>query len=142
MSTQNYENHKQFVLGYHRILLPALLILFIGSLVNLFKCTPGNCYAASLICFASLLLFVMAYYIRMFPLIAQNRVIRAEENLRFYVLTGKLLPAEIRMSQVIALRFAPDEELEDLVKRAINENLSQKDIKKAIKNWKGDYHRV
>jgi hypothetical protein len=84
----------------------------------------------------------MAYYIRMFPLIAQNRVIRAEENLRFYVLTGKLLPAEIRMSQVIALRFAPDEELEDLVKRAINENLSQTDIKKAIKNWKGDYHRV
>ena len=142
MSTQNYENHKQFVFGYHRILLPALLILFIGSLINLFKCTPGNCYAASLICFASLLLFVMAYYIRMFPLIAQNRVIRAEENLRFYVLTGKLLPAEIRMSQVIALRFAPDEELEDLVKRAINENLSQKDIKKAIKNWKGDYHRV
>jgi hypothetical protein len=142
MSTQNYENHKQIVFGYHRILLPALLILFIGSLVNLFKCTPGNCYAASLICFASLLLFVMAYYIRMFPLIAQNRVIRAEENLRFYVLTGKLLPAEIRMSQVIALRFAPDEELEDLVKRAINENLSQTDIKKAIKNWKGDYHRV
>jgi hypothetical protein len=142
MSTQNYENHKQFVFGYHRILLPALLILFIGSLINLFKCTPGNCYAASLICFASLLLFVMAYYIRMFPLIAQNRVIRAEENLRFYVLTGKLLPAEIRMSQIIALRFAPDEELEDLVKRAINENLSQKDIKKAIKNWKGDYHRV
>jgi hypothetical protein len=142
MSTQNYKNHKQFVFGYHRILLPALLILFIGSLVNLFKCTPGNCYAASLISFASLLLFVMAYYIRMFPLIAQNRVIRAEENLRFYVLTGKLLPAEIRMSQVIALRFAPDEELEDLVKRAINENLSQTDIKKAIKNWKGDYHRV
>ena len=142
MSTQNYENHKQLVFGYHRILLPALLILFIGSLVNLFKCTPGNCYAASLICFGSLLLFVMAYYIRMFPLIAQNRVIRAEENLRFYVLTGKLLPAEIRMSQVIALRFAPDEELEDLVKRAINENLSQTDIKKAIKNWKGDYHPV
>lgn len=142
MSTQNFENHKQFVFGYHRILLPALLILFIGSLVNLFKCTPGNCYAASLICFASLLLFVMAYYIRMFPLIAQNRVIRAEENLRFYVLTGKLLPAEIRMSQVIALRFAPDEEFEDLVKRAINENLSQTDIKKAIKNWKGDYNRV
>jgi hypothetical protein len=46
------------------------------------------------------------------------------------------------MSQVIALRFAPDEELVDLVNRAINENLTQTDIKKAIKNWKGDYHRV
>jgi Family of unknown function (DUF6526) len=142
MSTQNYKNHRQLVSGYHRILLPALLILFIGSLVNLFKCTPGNFYAASLISFATLLLFVMAYYIRMFPLFAQNRVIRAEENLRYYVLTGKLLPAEVSMSQVIALRFAPDEELVDLVNRAINENLSQTDIKKAIKNWKGDYHRV
>ena len=142
MSSQNYKNHRRLVTGYHRILLPALLILFIGSLVNLFTCTPGNCYSASLICFATLLLFVMDYYIRMFPLFAQNRVIRAEENLRYYVLTGKLLPAEVSMSQVIALRFAPDEELVDLVNRAINENLTQTDIKKAIKNWKGDYHRV
>ena len=84
----------------------------------------------------------MAFYIRMFPLGNQNRVIRAEENLRYYVLTGKLLPAGIRMSQVIALRFAPDEELEALVNRAVNENLSPSDIKKAIKNWKGDYHRI
>ncbi len=142
MSTQNFSNHKQYVFGYHRILLPALLILLVGSFVNLFKCTPGNCYSASLICFASFLLFIMAFYIRMFPLGTQNRVIRAEENLRFYVLTGKLLPAGIRMGQVIALRFAPDEELEALVNRAVNENLSPSDIKKAIKNWKGDYHRI
>jgi hypothetical protein len=46
------------------------------------------------------------------------------------------------MGQVIALRFAPDEELEALVNRAVNENLSPTDIKKAIKNWKGDYHRI
>ena len=84
----------------------------------------------------------MAFYIRMFPLGNQNRVIRAEENLRYYVLTGKLLPVGLRMGQVIALRFAPDEELEALVNRAVNENLSPSDIKKAIKNWKGDYHRI
>lgn len=142
MSTQNYSNHKKYVVGYHRILLPALLILLIGSFVNLFKCTPGNCYSASLICFASFLLCIMAYYVRMFPLGTQNRVIRAEENLRFYVLTGKLLPAGIRMGQVIALRFAPDEELEALVNRAVNENLSASDIKKAIKNWRADHHRI
>ncbi|MCX6265469.1 MAG: DUF6526 family protein [Bacteroidetes bacterium] len=142
MSAQNFSNHKQYVFGYHRILLPGLLILLIGSIVNLFKCTPDNCYSASLICFASLLLCILAFYARMFPLYAQNRVIRAEENLRYYVLTGKLLPAGICLGQVIALRFAPDEELEALVNRAINENLSASDIKKAIKNWKGDYHRV
>jgi Family of unknown function (DUF6526) len=78
----------------------------------------------------------------MFPLGTQDRVIRAEENLRYYVLTGKLLPADIRMGQVIALRFAPDEELEALVNRALNENLSPNEIKKAIKNWKGDYNRI
>jgi hypothetical protein len=142
MSTQNYSNHRRFVVVYHQILLPALLILLIGSFVNLFTCTPGNCYSASLICFASLLICVIAYYLRMFPLGTQDRVIRAEENLRYYVLTGKLLPAGIRMGQVIALRFAPDEELEALVNRALNENLSPNEIKKAIKNWKGDYNRI
>jgi len=142
MSSQNYENHKQYVVGYHYVLLPALLVLLIGSFVNLSRCTPDNCYAASLICFGSLLICVLAFYARMFPLTVQNRAIRAEENLRYYVLTGKLLPAEIRMSQVIALRFAPDEELVELVNRAINEKLSSKEIKQAIKNWKGDYHRA
>jgi len=142
MSEQNYSNHRRFVVLYHHILLPALLILLIGSFVNLFKCTPGNCYSASLICFASFLLCIIAYYLRIFPLGTQNRVIRAEENLRYYVLTGKLLPAGIRMRQVIALRFAPDEELEALVNRALNENLSSTEIKKAIKNWRPDYHRI
>ena len=142
MSRQNYENHKQYVVGYHYVLLPALLVLLIGSFVNLSRCTPGNCYSASLICFGTLLLCVLAFYARMFPLAVQNRAIRAEENLRYYVLTGKLLPAEIRMSQVIALRFAPDEEFVALVDRAIQEKLSSKEIKQAIKNWKGDYYRA
>ena len=87
-------------------------------------------------------MIIVSFYARMFALTVQNRAIRAEENLRYYVLTGKLLPAAIRMSQVIALRFAPDEEFVALVDRAINEKLSSKEIKQAIKNWKGDYHRA
>ncbi|MEI8111049.1 MAG: DUF6526 family protein [Chitinophagia bacterium] len=142
MSNQNFKNHKQYVVGYHYILLPALLVLLIGSFVNLSKCTPDNCYSASLICFGVLLLCILAFYSRMFALTVQNRAIRAEENLRYFVLTGKLLPAGIRMSQVIALRFAPDEEFVDLVDRALNEQLSAKEIKQAVKNWKGDYHRA
>ena len=46
------------------------------------------------------------------------------------------------MPQIIALRFASDEEFVELVERAIQENLSSAEIKKAIKNWKGDYYRV
>lgn len=142
MSNQNFENHKQYVVGYHYVLLPALLVLLIGSFVNLSHCTPDSCYSASLICFGSFLMIIVSFYARMFALTVQNRAIRAEENLRYYVLTGKLLPAAIRMSQVIALRFAPDEEFVALVDRAINEKLSSKEIKQAIKNWKGDYHRA
>ncbi|NDA62714.1 MAG: hypothetical protein EBX50_11820 [Chitinophagia bacterium] len=142
MSNQNFENHKRYVVGYHYILLPALFALLIGSFVNLSKCTPDNCYSASLICFGAILLSIVAYYMRIFTLTIQNRAIRAEENLRYYVLTGKLLPAGIRMSQVIALRFAPDEEFVDLVDRALNEQLSSNEIKQAVKNWKGDYHRA
>jgi hypothetical protein len=57
-------------------------------------------------------------------------------------LTGKTLPTELRFSQIIALRFASDEEYLELLDRAIKEQLSAKEIKAQIKNWKGDYHRV
>jgi len=58
------------------------------------------------------------------------------------MLTGKPLPTELRFSQIIALRFASDEEYLELLDRAIKEQLSAKEIKVQIKNWKGDYHRV
>jgi hypothetical protein len=46
------------------------------------------------------------------------------------------------MSQILALRFASDEEFLSLIERALREKLSAKDIKQAIQNWRGDYHRV
>jgi hypothetical protein len=82
------------------------------------------------------------WYTRVFALRAQDRAIRAEENLRYFVLTGKLLPSNLRMGQIIALRFAPNEELIALVERAATEALSAKEIKQAIQNWKPDYHRA
>jgi hypothetical protein len=49
----------------------------------------------------------------------------------------------LKTSQMIALRFASDEELSDLVQRTLNnEFATPKDIKLAIKNWRGDYLRV
>jgi hypothetical protein len=78
----------------------------------------------------------------MFPLGTQNRVIRAEENLRHYILTGKPLPTGLRMSQIIALRFASDEEFPALVSKAQSEKLSSTDIKKAIQHWRTDHHRI
>ena len=97
---------------------------------------------ATLFILTSWIFVVMMWYTRQFPLKAQDRAIRAEESLRHYVLTGKLLPTELRMGQIIALRFAPDGEFLPLIDRAIKEQLTQKEIKMAIKNWKPDYNRL
>ena len=77
-----------------------------------------------------------------FPLRAQDRAIRAEERLRYFILTQKTLPENLRISQIIALRFADDAEFPGLVDRAVKEGMSAKEIKAAIQNWKGDYYRV
>jgi hypothetical protein len=82
------------------------------------------------------------FLFRSFSLKAQDRAIRAEENLRHFVLTGKLLDKNLTVSQIVALRFAPDEEFIALAERAVKENLNNPDIKKAIKNWKADNHLV
>ena len=79
---------------------------------------------------------------RVFPLKAQDRAIRAEEALRYFILTGKPLDKRLTIGQITALRFASDEEFLPLVDRSLAENLSSKDIKQAIKNWRPDYHRV
>jgi hypothetical protein len=78
----------------------------------------------------------------MFALKAQDRAIRAEENLRHFALTGKLLPASLRIGQIVALRFAADEEFAALAVKAAAENLTGKEIKLSINNWKADTYRV
>ncbi len=88
---------------------------------------------------ASTLLF---WYARDFALKAQDRAIQAEENLRHFVLTGNLMDSRLTTSQIVALRFASDTEFLILSDRAANEKLNAEEIKKAIKNWKGDYHRA
>lgn len=142
MQEQNFKNHPKLVPGFHYIGLLAILALFGGSINYLCRATPENKYLASLLTLAAFIFAVLWIYIRTFPLKAQDRAIRAEENLRYYVLTGKLFPAELKMPQIIALRFAPDSEYLALLDRAIKENLSNKEIKAAIQNWKADHHRL
>ena len=142
MKTQNYSNHSRFVPLYHFFTLLGTLVLFIGSIVNFVKSSGSNLYNASLIVFGSLLLLLTAFYARVFALKAQDRALKAEENFRQYLLTGKPLDIKLTVRQIIGLRFASDEEFPELAKKAVSENLSEKDIKKSIKNWKADYYRV
>jgi cbb3-type cytochrome oxidase subunit 3 len=139
---QTYSNHSRYIPLWHFITGTLVIALPGGAIVNLFHSTPDTHYANALIVVISLVLMLMFWYARWFALRAQDRAIRAEENLRHFALTGKLLDKKLRTSQVIALRFASDEEFVALAQKAAAENLSPKQIKQAVKEWKADYHRV
>lgn len=142
MGEQNFKNHSRYVPMYHFVASSLLLAILIGSIVNLVNSSRENLYSASLLVAISVLLFIFFWYVRAFALKAQDRAIRAEENLRHFILSGKPLGSRLRLSQVIALRFAPDDEFIELAIKAANENMSSKEIKLAIKKWKADHHRV
>jgi preprotein translocase subunit SecG len=142
MKEQNFKNHAQMVTGFHYVTFLGIFALIGGSLNYFFRSTPENKYLASLIILVSFLFVLVAWYLRAFALKAQDRAIRAEESLRYYVMTGNLFPATLKIQQIIALRFASDAEFVALVDRAAKENLSSKEIKLAIQNWKADWYRV
>jgi hypothetical protein len=144
MPEQDYSNHVRYDFGFHRVLLPILLLTFIGSCVNLYRSLGDHSrlYSASLIVVLVASAMAAAVYARIFALRAQDRAIRAEENFRHHLLTGKPLDARLTLRQVVALRFAPDEEFAGLAKRAVEENLASDAIKRSIKRWRADHNRV
>ena len=142
MQEQNYKNHPQMVPGFHYVTFGLLFALLGGSINYIIKATPDNKYLASLVVLIAIIFVFITWYSRAFALKAQDRAIRAEEGLRYFMMTGKAFPSELKLSQIIALRFASDSEYLALLDRAIKENLSNKEIKMAIQNWKADYHRV
>ncbi len=139
---QNLKNHIRLVPGYHFVLLILLLAGLTGSLVNLYhSISSETLYSASLIVLLFVCAFMTATFARSFALKAQDRAIRAEENLRFFILTGKVLPP-LKISQIVALRFASDAELAALTEKTVKEGLSNKQIKRLVVNWRADFHRV
>ncbi len=143
MSTQDYSTHRRWVPAYHFVLSLLTLAILVGSVVNVVKSAgTASFYSATLILAVSVALVLTFYFVRSFALRAQDRVIRAEENFRRYLRTGEVLDQRLTVRQIIGLRFASDEEFDELMRRAVDERLSEADIKKAIKNWKADEYRV
>jgi membrane protease YdiL (CAAX protease family) len=139
---QNFKNHTRRVKGFHGALF-ILIVLFFGGALNYWAhASEDNYYLASLLVILAPILILLMWFTRTFALKAQDRAIRAEENFRHYLLTQKPLPSSLRLSQIIALRFASDQEYLELVEQAVKDKLPAKEIKAKIKNWKGDYHRV
>jgi hypothetical protein len=140
---QTYKSHARWVPAFHFFVLPVLLINVFVSATRLVRDPSGMTGWGLLVAVA---LFLGVFLLRGMPLRAQDRVIRLEERARL----GSLLPNHLRArvdeltpAQFIALRFAPDDEVPDLTRRALDGELkTQADIKRAIKNWRPDTLRV
>ncbi len=139
---QNFKNHGQLVPSFHILTFLGMLVILIGSIISIVNANEQTFLISWVLLFASLTIISIGFHARLFGLKAQDRAIRAEENLRYYILTGKRLDSRITLKQIIALRFASDDEFVELTKKTIDENLNQKEIKKLIKNWRADHYRV
>jgi hypothetical protein len=139
---QSFKNHRQIIPVY----LAALGIFFLNILWSVYRFvqTPG---ADSLVAvLVAVALAIVSLYARRFALTVQNRLIRLEMRLRL----RELLPADLQgrigqlsHRQLIALRFASDEELPGLCRTVLTDNVTdQTAIKKMIKNWNADHLRA
>lgn len=144
MESQSYERHAQMVPGYHYFLTALLLATLIGACVNLYHSLGDHqrLYSASLLVTLTIAVIFAALYGRVFALKAQDRAIRAEENLRHYALTGKLLDPRLTVQQIIGLRFASDAEFPALARQAAERAMSLDEIKREVKTWRADTYRV
>ena len=140
---QTYENHVRFVPAYHGGAFGIFAINLLWSLYRAVTHASADSVIALLLAIGFLIMFG---YTRRFALTVQDRVIRLEMRLRL----ERLLPAdlqprisEITLDQLIALRFAGDEELPGLCRTVLEQKVSdRKTIKKMVRNWTADYLRV
>ena len=144
MAQQNYQNHRQFVPLWHYFLAPLLLLTLVGAAVNFARHIgdPHGRTQVTVILLLSFCLLMVAVFARLFALRAQDRAVRAEENFRHFVLTGKRLDPRLQMGQIIALRFASDAEFPALAQKAAETGLSNDEIKKSVKDWRPDLNRA
>jgi hypothetical protein len=141
--TQTFSTHRRFIPAFHFFAIPVLLInVFVVALQFWKDPRPINAWPV----LVAIALAIGISWSRFMPLRAQDRIIRLEERTRL----ERLLPADLRgrigdltERQLVAIRFAPDNEVPDITRRALNGELkSPGEIKRAIKDWRGDYFRV
>ncbi len=142
-TTQNYANHVRWHPPFHFVLTPLLLIHLLWTCFRLWK-EPSLATAEALL--LSIALILLGLLVRVNPLRAQDRLILLEERLRYQQLLPSDLAARaasLRPAFIVALRFASDEELSGLVQQALDGKFAKPaEIKRAIRNWRGDYFRV
>ncbi len=145
MKTQNYKNHAQIYPFHHLVITPLTLIFLGWTVYRMDFGTPQSTETSIYFLLGAALLVLLPLLSRIYAIKTQNRIILLEMRQRYFHLTGvPFYPKEDHLSlpQIIALRFAGDEELIPLMDKAITERLTPKDIKLQVRNWQGDYRRV
>lgn len=139
---QSLKNHGRLDPPYHLVSLMVLVVNLVIAIT--FAVKYFNIYTAWLV-ILSVAVFIPFLRMRNYPLKVQDRVIRLEERLRLQALAPEEWHGQIYRlseSQLIALRFAGDDEVVDLAKTALEQNLNRKQIKERIKSWRADEFRV
>ena len=146
---QSLKNHARFDAPQHFIAVPILFANFVAALVVTARIAlsqePHRLGHHVWLTIVALALLVAVVNMRLKDLRVQDRVIRLEEKLRYAAILPPLdlaAAAKLTLRQIIALRFAADAELPSLITRAIAENLTGKQIKQSITNWRADDLRV
>lgn len=144
MQKQSFKNHSRILPFWHLVLYPVLLLMLLAAIANIYFSweMKDRMWSPLLVLVMALVIIIVVIKARGFALIAQDRAIRAEESLRYFAITGSLPDNRLSLQQIIALRFASNNELLDLAHRAVEENLTPKEIKKSISHWREDTHRV
>ncbi len=139
---QTLKNHARLDPPYHVVLTLILVLNLIFSIVHLVRQVSWSSGWLVIVSLAAGIVFVR---IRTYPLKVQDRVIRLEERLRLQSLAPAEWHAQIyrlNEDQLIGLRFAGDDEVVGLAKMALEENLTRKQIKERIRNWRADDWRI
>ena len=138
---QTAASHAAFDTLTHFILGPIFIVNFFVAVYVAVR-APQHLALHVWLVVISLALFLMSVKMRLYSLRVQDRLIRVEERLRIAALAPTVDASRLTIPQLIALRFAPDEELPGLAARALAENLDAKAIKGSIRNWRPDYARI
>ena len=139
---QSLKNHARFDPVYHFFICGIVLVNLIYACFHLYR-QPSLSSGWYLV--LSLVVIAPVLRLRQYPLKVQDRIIRLEERIRLQALAPTEWHTQIyRLSeqQLIALRFAGDDEVVELAKQALEHNLTGKQIKERIKSWRADYWRV
>lgn len=145
MKNQHYGNHTRYNPFHHFVLTPLTLLILGWTAGKMDFSSQETALESTYLFIGAFVLFLLPLLARLYALKLQNRIILNEMRNRYFHLTGKTFEEKeqnLKLGQIIALRFAPDNEVLGLMDRAIAEKLTSKEIKQQIKNWKGDYIRV